>query len=247
MTLTIGAAQSASVPGDVRANVDRHLRFCELAASQGVQLLIFPELSLIGYELGLAQANAVSPGSAALDPLRDFAAQARMIVVAGAPVRNDRGELNITALTFHHDRSLTLYTKQHVHSSEAHVFTSGPGGAPLQVGGASVALAICADASHPQHAAAAAQRGANVYAAGVMIDEPGYTRKAPLMQQYAREHKMAVLMANYAGVTGGDVSAGKSAIWSESGDVVAASPDADEALVVGECLANRWRGRVLSA
>jgi hypothetical protein len=50
---------------------------------------------------------------------------------------------------------------------------------------------------------AAAARGANVYATGVMIDEIGYARKVPLLRNYALEHKMAVLMSNYSGVTGG--------------------------------------------
>ncbi|HJR33258.1 MAG TPA: nitrilase-related carbon-nitrogen hydrolase, partial [Pseudomonas sp.] len=47
-TLTIAAAQSISVAGDLAANIARHLRFMQVAAEQGVQLLVFPELSLTG-------------------------------------------------------------------------------------------------------------------------------------------------------------------------------------------------------
>ena len=167
-----------------------------------------------------------------------------MTVVVGAPVMND-GALHIAALTLLPDGSVSVYTKVHVHESELGVFTPGPGGSMLQVGDAAVALAICADASHPGHAASAAERGANVYAAGVMIDEAGYARKTALLETYAREHKMAVLMANYSGVTGGEIPAGRSAIWSESGALVAACAGAEEALVVGTKRGGVWSGIVL--
>ena len=245
MRLIIAAAQSASAPGDISRNVSHHLRFGAIAAERGVQLLVFPELSLTGYELTLARSNAVRPDSPALNPLRHLATQAQMTVVAGAPVLNDNDELHIAALAFRPDGSVSTYTKVHVHQSELGVFTPGPGGSALLVEEATVALAICADASHPQHAASAAARGANVYAAGVMIDEIGYARKVPLLRNYALEHKMAVLMANYSGVTGGDVSAGKSALWSEDGQLVAASAGTEEALVVGMKQNGVWNGVVL--
>ena len=245
MSLIIAAAQSASVPGDVPHNVARHLEFCVLAAVHGVQLLIFPELSLTGYELTLAQANALRPSSPELDPLRSWAAHARMTVVAGAPVQTDQDQLHIAALAFCPDGSVSVYAKVHVHESELGVFTPGPGGSTLLIEDATIALAICADASHPSHPASAAACGAHVYAAGVMIDETGYTRKAPLMCHYAREHKMAVLMANYSGTTGGEISAGKSALWSEDGELVAASTGTEEELIVGHKQNGVWSGSVL--
>jgi predicted amidohydrolase len=208
-------------------------------------LLVFPELSLTGYELALARSNAVRPDSSDLVSLRELAAQGRMTVVVGAPVLNDEDKLHIAALAIHPDGSVVLYTKQHVHQSEQEVFTSGPGGPALVVGEATVALAICADASHPQHAAAAAVRGANVYAAGVMITADAYAAKVALLQNYALEHRMAVLMANYSGETGGSLSAGKSAIWSEDAQLVAASTGTEEALVAGSKQNGVWKGMVV--
>ena len=51
MTLIIAAAQSASVPDNLGQSVIRHLRFGIIAAEHGVRLLVFPEVSLTGYEL----------------------------------------------------------------------------------------------------------------------------------------------------------------------------------------------------
>ena len=39
-------------------------------------------------------------------------------------------------------------------------------------------------------------------------------------------------MANYAGTTGGETSAGKSTIWTETGDVIASASDNEECLVI---------------
>jgi predicted amidohydrolase len=245
MSLIIAAAQSMSVPGDISRNVAHHLRFGTIAAERGAQLLVFPELSLTGYELTIARSNAVRPDSSDLDPLRHLATHAHMIVVVGAPVLNDHDQLHIAALTFRPDGSVVTYTKMFVHQSEEEVFTSGPGGPTLLVENAAIALAICADATHPQHAATAAARGANVYAVGVMITEDGYARKVAFLKNYALEHRMAVLLANYSGATGGWVSAGKSALWSEDGQLVAASTGTEEALVVGMKQNGVWQGIVV--
>ena len=134
---------------------------------------------------------------------------------------------------FRPDGSVSTYTKQHVHISEQHVFTSVPAAPPILIGDAIVGLAICADASHPRHAAIAAANGADIYAVGVMITEEEYARKAGLMKQYAADHRMIVIMANYSGETGGSISAGKSTIWGPDGEIAAASTGAGQELIVG--------------
>jgi len=73
MNPTLAAAQVASVPGDIAANTGRHLRFASQAADKGVRLIVFPELSLTGYELNHARGCALTPDSLRLDPLRNQA------------------------------------------------------------------------------------------------------------------------------------------------------------------------------
>ena len=245
MSLIIAAAQSSSVPGDIARNVAHHLRFGLVAAERGVQLLVFPELSLTGYELSLARANVVQLESPALDALRRLAKGAGMTIVVGGPMRGEGNVLHIAAFALRPDGSAATYTKEYVHQSEESVFTSGPGGPTLTVEDATVALAVCADASHAQHAARAATRGASLYAASVMITDDAYARKTGLLKGYAREHHIAVLMANYSGATGGEASAGKSAVWSENGELVAASAGREEELVIGVKRGEEWQGAVL--
>ena len=62
MNLKVGLAQINPKLGDVDANLALHLRTIEEAADQGVELLVFPELSLTGYRLrDLAYDVALQP------------------------------------------------------------------------------------------------------------------------------------------------------------------------------------------
>lgn len=55
------AAQCAVQAGDLAANLALHLDFMRRAAEQGARLIVFPELSLSGYEPALASALASLP------------------------------------------------------------------------------------------------------------------------------------------------------------------------------------------
>lgn len=233
------AAQTASIRGDVTGNAARHLRFAGMAAARGVQLLVFPELSLTGYELDIAASHPIHPDDLVLAPMRALSAQAGMTVVVGAPIRGEAGVLHIGLIALLPDGTASTYAKVHVHSSEAHVFACGAGGPDLDIGGMKAGLAICRDAAIPEHAAKAASRHVDLYAASVMIDVPGSGRKVPLLEGYAREHGFAVLMANYSGVSGGDVSAGGSTIWRPGGEIAARAQGTEETLVIADLTPTR--------
>ena len=51
MNLKVGLAQINPRLGAIQANLQLHLQTIEEAADQGVELLVFPELSLTGYRL----------------------------------------------------------------------------------------------------------------------------------------------------------------------------------------------------
>lgn len=115
--MRVAAAQASSLPGGPAANVGNHLRFAEAAAAEGVRLLVFPELSLSGYDLaGLAQ-SAVQPLDEALAPLRSAARRHGMAMVAGAPVVSSPpgGKPGIGAITFRPDGGVSVYRKRHLH------------------------------------------------------------------------------------------------------------------------------------
>ena len=128
-TLTIAAAQSLSIAGDLSGNIVRHGHFIEKAAEQGVELLVFPELSLTGYEGQDAAALAIDPQDAVLRPLRDLARELGLTAVVGMPIRLEGStSVLIGALVLGADGSLGVYSKQHLHTGEDLVFAPGSGG-----------------------------------------------------------------------------------------------------------------------
>ncbi|WP_339532296.1 carbon-nitrogen hydrolase family protein [Pseudomonas mucidolens] len=242
--LTLAAAQTVSIAGDLPANIARHRVFMRAAAEHGVQLLVFPELSLTGYEPSLAAELAIAPDAAVLAPLRELARELRLTAVVGMPIRLPSGpQVLIGALVIGADGSLAVYSKQHLHPGEEAVFAPGAGGAALRCGDERIALAVCADFSHASHPRAAAALGASVYAAGVLISEGGYAADTALLQGYAAEHTMIVLMANHGGPSGGWRCAGRSAIWDDRGGLLAAAPGVGEGLVLVRREAGRWSGQ----
>ena len=245
--LTLAAAQTLSLAGDVPANLQRHLAFMQAAAEQGVQLLVFPELSLTGYEPALAAQLAIAPEDALLAPLREMAQELRMTAVVGMPIRLAPATgVFVAALVLGADGSLEVYTKQHLHPGEEVAFVAGQGGAALEWADDRIALAVCADFSHASHPRLAAEAGATVYAAGVLISEGGYATDSALLQGYAAEHRMLVLMANHGGPSGGYTCAGRSAIWSADGTLLADVPGIGEALVIARRNGEQWTGQVVA-
>jgi predicted amidohydrolase len=244
--LTLAAAQSVSIAGDVPANIERHLALMHAAADHGVQVLVFPELSLTGYEPSLAAELAIVPEDAVLAPLREMARELGLTTVVGMPIRLAPGAgVLIAALVLGADGSLAVHTKQHLHPGEELAFVAGQGGAALDTGDDRIALAVCADFSHGSHPRQAAEAGATVYAASVLISEGGYATDSALLRGYAAEHGLLVLMANHGGPSGGYVCAGRSAIWATDGRLLAAAPGLGEALVIARRKGATWAGQVV--
>lgn len=227
---SIAAAQTIPTPGDVDANIERHLRLVPIAAVEEAQVLVFPELSLTGYEMDLAHGLAFSLNDPRLGPLIEAAAAHSMTLIVGAPVRlNSR--LYIGALIIPPDGAVDVYTKQRlgafsdgarvdgvVPPAEASTFHPGDYDPLVRFGGNTAAVAVCADVGRPSHPEAAAKRGAKTYLASMFVIPSEFDRETTNLAAYAARHSMAVVFANYGGPSGGLASAGRSAIWSEKGE-----------------------------
>jgi predicted amidohydrolase len=244
-SLRIAAAQSVSIPGDIPANVAAHRDFIIEAAAYDVDIIVFPELSLCGYELPLIGACAVRPDDAVLAPLRELATSKGILVVVGAPIVSASNKAYIGTIMFFPEGEARIYRKQHLHPGEERFVTAcaAPCGT-YQVADESIALAICADTAHEQHPQAAAAAGASLYLASVLVSDAGYIADSGKLQHYAGRYGMATLMANHGGPTGGYVSAGKSAVWSQDGKLVVAAPGTGQYLVIASKNLAGWAGEL---
>jgi predicted amidohydrolase len=257
MTLarSLAAAQTVPKRGDVAANLEEHLRLIRAAAEARARVLVFPELSLTGYELDLAAALAFAENDCRLAPLLEMAAEHQMTLVVGAPVRIGP-RLHIGAFILSPDRSVDLYTKHRlgafpadvspdgiVPPAEATVFHPGDRNPLLRFDGTTAAVAVCADIGRPEHARAAADRGARNYLASTFVIPADLEQDTARLREYAVRHSMAVVFANFGGLSGGLPSGGCSAVVSEKGEVLARLPATGAGVVVAIEDAAGWRTR----
>ncbi len=232
MTLALAVAQTCPRSGDIDANTEEHIRLAEVAAEQGARLVLFPELSLTGYELELAPALSYSEDDRRLSSLIDTAASHSITLVVGAPVRIAT-RLHIGAFIVHPDRTIALYTKQRlgafspadaidgtVPPPESSVFEPGDRDPLIRFDTGTAAVAVCADIGHAAHPRAAAERGAGVYLASMFVIPADLENDLAKLQSYAVQHSMVVALANFGAPTGGLPAAGHSSIWSATGELL---------------------------
>jgi len=250
----IAAAQTIPRRGNVPANVEQHLRLARAAASERARVVVFPELSLTGYELDLAAELAFSQNDPRLAPLVETASSHSMTLVVGAPVRIEE-RLHIGAFVISPDRTVEVYTKHHlgtfsaaasadgvVPPAEATVFRPGDRNPLVRFDGNTAAVAVCADVGHASHAREAAERGARTYLASMFVIPSDYEKEVANLETRASRHSMAVVLANYGGPSGGLVSAGGSGIWSEKGERLASLDGDGAGVVVAIENPAGWRG-----
>ena len=240
----IAAAQVASVRGDIEANVATHAAAIQAAGEHHVSVLVFPELSLTGYEPDLARESIVSQDDSRLSPLITLARQYRMEVVAGAPVRNVAEKPAIGAIVITAVGSIRTYRKMHLGGSEPNYFDAGDAPLALTVRDHTVGIAICADSSRETHPKAYADQGATVYATGVFLNSEWYLTDVPRLAEYAARYRMLVVMANHAASVGTYTSVGRSAVWTPGGRVLVQSDGDESALLIAEHRDGTWRGEV---
>jgi predicted amidohydrolase len=255
---SLGAAQTIPVRGAVDENIEQHVRLVRAAADEGAELLVFPELSLTGYELDLAGDLAFSEDDPRLLPLVDSASAASMILIVGAPVKIET-ELHIGAFIVLPSREIDVHTKHRlgafspevspdriVPPAEDTVFRPGSRRPLVSFRGESAAIGICAESLWDEHPKAAAERGATFYLTGHFSIPLDVDFRAAILGGHAARHAMTVVFANYGGPTGGLPGAGKSAIWSDRGGLVAKCDARSAGVVIANESEAGWVGKAVA-
>lgn len=209
--LRFAVAQPLCVPRDVAANARTHAAAVRAARAR---VVLFPELSLTGYELN---APVVPVDDPRLTPLVEACAETGALALAGAPVAGD----HIAMLAVTGAGVTVAYRKMWLGDVEARRFRPGDAPAVLDVDGWRVGLAICKDTGVAAHAARTAALGIDVYAAGVLESASDADVSDQRAHRIATAHRVWVAMASFAGSTGGGYTeaAGRSAIWSPKAEV----------------------------
>ncbi len=229
--MNVCVAQIKPLSGAVQRNIDQHKKLLTLAVTQGADVVVFPELSLTGYEPTLAHQLAAEQDDSLFDAFQQLADTHSLMIGVGAPTRSDTG-ICISLLIFQPDKARQIYSKEYLHPDEKPFFVKGPRFAGLVGPEASIALAICYELSIPEHLANACKNGAAIYLASVAKSGEGVEKASERLAAIARQKSLIVLMANCLGPCDNFVGAGQSAIWSSTGALAGQLDDAREGILL---------------
>jgi predicted amidohydrolase len=216
--LSVAVAQPECVAGDVAGNAARHAFLVRAARAR---VVVFPELSLTGYEL--AAAPIVDPGDDGLSPLRQACAEAGCVALVGAPVAGPAGRPSIGVLAVSASGVEIAYRKLWLSADEAARFDPGPGPRLIEVDGWHLGLAVCKDTGTAQHWLDTAKLGIDVYAAGLVMAPDERGEQEQRAAAIATKLGAWVAFASFAGPTGSgyDQTAGCSGIWDRNATMLA--------------------------
>ena len=263
-SLRIGLAQIDCRLGDVEHNLEHHLEWIARARAAGVELLLFPELSLTGYRLlHLTPRVALQPARSTV--IRRLAQAApEMAVAVGCVEEDERGFLFNSALLLHGGALAHTHRKLYLPTygifQEGRFFNEGRRLALCDAFGNPFGILICEDFWHSDPAERLVRAGAKLLA--VVSASPGRIGPDPMppSQEAWESLTRASALLNtawvvYCGRVGweeGSFYTGGSHIVRPGGELLARAPYFDEDLLVADLDLRevdrlRWRLPILAA
>lgn len=263
MFLKVGLAQTYPKLGDVPANLNTHLYYIERAVQQNADLIVFPELSLTGYQV-MDMVPELAIRADANDPVfAQFLEASRQIdLMFGFVQEDERNRFYIAAaylaageiVHVHHKVYLPTYTM----FDDGRYFDAGQHIRAFDTRFGRMGMLICEDFWHMSAPYVLWMDGADVLllqscspSRGVSAAEHGRltsSRWVELMNKsYASSLTSYVIHANRVGYEDGKNFWGGSSVASPEGEFVAQAPYFEELLVIHEVDLNqlhRTRSRV---
>lgn len=229
--MKICIAQLRPVKGDIETNITNHKKLIALAISYQAEVIVFPELSITGYEPKLAKKLATDQGDSRFDDFQKLSDANGVTIGIGVPTKTNAG-IYISMVLFQSHKERRTYSKKYIHADEKPFFCSGPNFAIMPVDGTQIALAICYELSITEHAEDAFKNGAEIYVASVAKPADGVKKASERLSHIAANYSMTVLMSNCVGFCEDFEGAGGSAVWNKEGIVLSQLDKKSEGIVI---------------
>ena len=236
--MKICTAQTKPIKGDIEQNSKNHLDLIDLAAEGNSDLVIFPELSITGYEPTLANELATTSEDKRFDVFQAKCDQNNMAIAIGAPLLN-KSDICIGMIVFQPYKKRTTYLKKHLFHTELEFFKSGQSATNLIIKDINVGLAICYEISVAEHQKNAFNNGAEIYIASVVESIEGLDKSLTKMSKTANNYSIITLMSNCVGVSGKYECGGKSSIWNQKGELMGQLSSAEESVLIYDTVSNK--------
>jgi predicted amidohydrolase len=246
--LRLGLAQFNTRLGDIQANLDHHLEYIDRAAQQGVQLLVFPELSLTGYvlqDLVPSLAHHPDPSDPIFGPLLE--ASRRLDLVVGFVDEDSRHRFYISAAYLAQGEVLHVHHKVYLPTyglfDEGRFFAWGDSIRAFDTRWGRVGLLICEDFWHASPPYLLWLDGADLMLFASASPGRGITHGEKLESAWWVEHinrayaslfTTFVAHANRVGFEDGLHFWGGATVFDPNGDLVAQGPYQEEAIVTAD-------------
>jgi len=243
-TLTVGLAQIDARLGELQANLTRHLEWIERAQERGVQLLVFPELSLTGYRLLHLTPQVAIDSSASPELVRLAKAARGMTVIVGFVEAMPSGVLHNSAAVLADGAVQVVQRKIHLPTygifQEGRFFAPGNRLERFRYDGERAGILICEDLWHPIPARRLARAGARLLV--VLSAAPGRIGPHEIPESHDTWEALTrataimdtswVLYCNRVGFEEGSFYAGGSHVVTPDGQITERAPFLDEHLLV---------------
>lgn len=217
--------------GNIERNIVAHEQALRQLSTLRVDLVVFSELSLTGYEPSLAHDLALDSDDERLTVFQKLSNRFDMIIGVGAPIRKQQ-KIHIGLIFFRPSLSRLIYFKKYLHPDELPFFSAGDNVPILEIKQSRVAPAICYEVSCEEHRSAAVAQHPTLYVASVAKFERGILDALQTLGGFSREHQMPVMVCNSIGPADNGLCCGLSSAWDRSGIQVAQLGREDEGVIV---------------
>jgi NAD+ synthase len=238
VTLSIALAQVNPTVGNIPGNLELVRRTRDAAAARGADLVVFPELVLVGYppeDLVLRPA-LVEAAAAALETLQADSTNGGPGIVVTLPYRSNGCLHNAVALVA--DGQVDLRFKHELPNygvfDEKRVFAAGPLPAPVTFRGLKIGLPICEDIWFPRVTEHLARAGAELMLVpnGSPFEVDKFARRVELARERAAESRVPLAYINQVGGQDELVFDGGSFVVNADGSLAQLLPFFTEATVM---------------
>lgn len=246
--MRIGLAQLYPKLGDLSGNLQQHLDFMHQAATQGVELLVFPELSLTGYYLRDLMVEVATPvDGEVFQQLCQASRELKLDVMVGFVEPDPRGQFYIAAAY------ISLGQLRHIHRKvylptyamfdDARFFAYGDQLRAFDTRFGRVGMLICEDFWHISTSYVLWVDGADMLLLQSASPGRGLSQTTELetarwvnrlLETMAALYTVPVVHCNRVGFEDGQIFWGGSSIADPDGNWLLQGPTFDEALLIQE-------------
>ncbi|MBU2644866.1 carbon-nitrogen hydrolase family protein [bacterium] len=224
--------------GNIQANHEKVIDILNLAAGEGAELVVFPELSLCGYQFDdveTTRKSALEETSPVITSLDDHCRRLGVIAAIGF-IENDDGDIYNTVGVFGVSGHFPRYRKVHLPAFGADRFLlkGNMGFSVIDLSFVRLGINICYDQRFPESARSLAILGAQLIVVPTSETMAMQEITDVLIKARAYENRVFYAWANRVGTENGSLYTGLSKIVNPWGEVITQASSDQEDIIFAE-------------